>query len=329
MFSLINKLRSPVVENETENKPDEEVNKVEKPVNRQLELQEDQSHVVELLKSILGSISLKSDVLSGGISLPCHAYEPMSILQRQTEMLEYSELLDYVVDECTDPLERMVYIAGFTLSGMSATQRFRTDFNPMLGETYEYVSEERGFKFFSEQVSHHPPVSALHTESDKWVFWQNTNPSTSFLGNSLDISTNARTHIYIPSTKDHFYYTNPRTRVHNLIFGGKTWCEHYGELEITNLKNGQTCVIHCYKNSGFFGGSVNYNVDGEVKDASGKTVVKLKGRWDQYLDATWVRPTEDSPEGKEKTVWTIYPDNIGCSKYGLTNFALTLNGTFS
>ena len=38
--------------------------------------------------------------------------------------------------------------------------RTKKPFNPMLGETYELVTED--FKFISEQVSHHPPVSACH-----------------------------------------------------------------------------------------------------------------------------------------------------------------------
>ena len=33
-----------------------------------------------------------------------------------------------------------------------------------------------------EQVSHHPPVSALHAESDKWVFWEEYCLDTRFRG---------------------------------------------------------------------------------------------------------------------------------------------------
>jgi hypothetical protein len=38
----------------------------------------------------------------------------------------------------------------------------------MLGETFEYVDERRGIKFISEQVSHHPPISACHMEDDNF-----------------------------------------------------------------------------------------------------------------------------------------------------------------
>jgi len=33
-------------------------------------------------------------------------------------------------------------------------------FNPLLGETYEFVTDE--YSYLAEQVSHHPPVTAIH-----------------------------------------------------------------------------------------------------------------------------------------------------------------------
>lgn len=51
-----------------------------------------------------------------------------------------------------DPLQ--VYIAAFAVSGYS-TATFRNrykPFNPVLGETYECIREDRGFHYISEQV---------------------------------------------------------------------------------------------------------------------------------------------------------------------------------
>lgn len=31
-----------------------------------------------------------------------------------------------------------------------------------------------GWKYISEQVSHHPPVTAAYAESDLYEFWMNT-----------------------------------------------------------------------------------------------------------------------------------------------------------
>ena len=48
-----------------------------------------------------------------------------------------------------------VYVAAFAISGYS-TATFRNrykPFNPVLGETYECVREDRAFSFISEQVT--------------------------------------------------------------------------------------------------------------------------------------------------------------------------------
>ncbi|OXB78023.1 UNVERIFIED_CONTAM: hypothetical protein H355_009594, partial [Colinus virginianus] len=87
------------------------------------------------------------------VSMPVELNEPLNTLQHLCEELEYSELLDKAA-ETDDPYERMVLIAAFAASGYASTY-FRAGskpFNPVLGETYECIREDKGFRFFSEQV---------------------------------------------------------------------------------------------------------------------------------------------------------------------------------
>lgn len=94
-------------------------------------------------------------------------------------------------------------MAAFAVSAYASTyyRAGSKPFNPVLGETYECVRPDRGFRFISEQVgtggssggtpklggalarpslspqvSHHPPISACHAESDNFVFWQGESP---------------------------------------------------------------------------------------------------------------------------------------------------------
>ena len=53
-------------------------------------------------------------------------------------------------------------IAHFASSFSISKYRTKKPFNPLLGETYELVTKD--VRFMSEQVSHHPPVSAYHQE---------------------------------------------------------------------------------------------------------------------------------------------------------------------
>ncbi|MEQ2182853.1 hypothetical protein GOODEAATRI_026577, partial [Goodea atripinnis] len=81
--------------------------------------------------------------------------EPLSMLQRLTEDLEYSELLDRAA-RCDSSLEQMGLVAAFSVSSYSTTvHRTAKPFNPLLGETYELDRlEEYGYRSISEQARH-------------------------------------------------------------------------------------------------------------------------------------------------------------------------------
>lgn len=107
------------------------------------------------------------------ISMPVTINEPLNVLQRLCEELEYCELLDMAAT-VNDPCQRMLIMAAFAVSAYSSSsyRAGHKPFNPLLGETYECDREDKGFKFISEQVSHHPPISACHADAKNYVFWQ-------------------------------------------------------------------------------------------------------------------------------------------------------------
>lgn len=61
-----------------------------------------------------------------------------------------------------------VLVAAFAVSGYSSTyyRAGSKPFNPLLGETYECIREDKGFCFFSEQVS-------TCSHSSKWSILSN------------------------------------------------------------------------------------------------------------------------------------------------------------
>jgi hypothetical protein len=81
--------------------------------------------------------------------------EPLSFLQRLTEDLEYSDLLDAVagnkeIDRCL----QLCYVAAFMVSAYADTgERIYRPFNPLLGETYECDrTSDLGWRSFAEKV---------------------------------------------------------------------------------------------------------------------------------------------------------------------------------
>ena len=95
--------------------------------------------------------------------VPVYFNEPLSMLQKICEMMRYDYLLEQAAAQ-QDSLLRLIYVSAFTIAMYAGTQfRWTKPFNPLLGETFEYKT--KSWKYVSEQVSHHPPISAAHWES--------------------------------------------------------------------------------------------------------------------------------------------------------------------
>jgi hypothetical protein len=110
--------------------------------------------------------------------------------------MEYNSILDRACEE-KDPLRRLSLIAVYGSTLNSLVERFTTKpFNPLLGETYEFVTPD--FKYIAEQVSHHPPVTAVFCEGRKYQFSTCQATQTSFNGTMLKVTHQFRAYIYLP-----------------------------------------------------------------------------------------------------------------------------------
>uniref|UniRef100_H3DHU0 Oxysterol-binding protein n=1 Tax=Tetraodon nigroviridis TaxID=99883 RepID=H3DHU0_TETNG len=251
------------------------------------------------------------------VSMPVELNEPLNTLQRMCEELEYSELLDKAADT-EDPFERMVLVAAFAVSGYSSTyyRAGSKPFNPLLGETYECIREDKGFCFFSEQVSHHPPISACYCESKNFTFWQDMRWKNKFWGKSMEILPIGTVNLTIPRFGDHYEWNKVTTCVHNIL-SGQRWIEHYGEVTIRNTKSSACLCKLTFVKGNYWSSNVN-EVQGFVMDQEGKAIHRLFGKWHEGLycgvppsaKCVW-RP------GSMPTDYELY--------YGFTRFAIELN----
>ncbi|KAJ1972762.1 Oxysterol-binding protein 3, partial [Dimargaris verticillata] len=137
--------------------------------------------IVHLLRKNIGK-----DLTS--VAMPITLNEPLSALQSKCEDFEYYSLLHQAITS-SDSLDRLMYIAAFAISSFAGkTNRgTRKPFNPMLGETYEFSCPEKGYRFLSEKVSHHPPVLAGYAEGNGFKWWQETRVKNKFWGKSMEI----------------------------------------------------------------------------------------------------------------------------------------------
>nr|XP_033802711.1 oxysterol-binding protein-related protein 6 isoform X2 [Geotrypetes seraphini] len=251
------------------------------------------------------------------VSMPVELNEPLNTLQHLCEELEYSELLDKASDT-DDPYERLVLIAAFAVSGYSSTyyRAGSKPFNPVLGETYECVREDKGFRFFSEQVSHHPPISACHCESKNFVFWQDIRWKNKFWGKSMEILPFGTVNVMLPKYGDYYVWNKVTTCIHNIL-SGRRWIEHYGEITIKNTRNSICMCKMTFIKGTYWSSNVN-EVHGVIIDLEGKVVHQLFGKWHEGLYCG-VAPAA-------KCIWRTgsMPANHELY-YGFTRFAIELN----
>ncbi|ANM69249.1 Oxysterol-binding family protein [Arabidopsis thaliana] len=234
--------------------------------------QEERDGYWKMMQKYIGS-----DVTSM-VTLPVIIFEPMTMLQKMAELMEYSYLLD-MADKTEDPYMRMVYASSWAISVYYAYQRTWKPFNPILGETYE-MTNHNGINFIAEQVCHHPPMSAGHAENEHFAYDCTSKLKTKFLGNSIDVYPVGRTRVTLKRDGVVLDLVPPLTKVHNLIFG-RTWVDSPGEMVMTNLTTGDKVVLY-FQPCGWFG-SGRYEVDGYVYNSAEEPKMLMTGKWNESL----------------------------------------------
>uniref|UniRef100_A0A669EMW4 Oxysterol-binding protein n=1 Tax=Oreochromis niloticus TaxID=8128 RepID=A0A669EMW4_ORENI len=294
------------------------------------------------------------------IAMPVVFNEPLSFLQRLTEYMEHTYLI-HQANATTDSVERMKCVAAFAVSAVASQwERTGKPFNPLLGETYELIRDDLGFRWMSEQVSHHPPVSAFHAEGLKedFVFHGSIYPKLKFWGKSIEAEPKGVITLELPKYNEAYTWTNPTCCVHNIIVG-QLWIEQYGSVEVLNHKTGERCSM-TFKPCGLFGKEL-HKVEGYILDKSKKKLCAIYGKWTECLytvdPATFdahkktEKKNPDEKKGNKQTsvdeepeetpppdtetvqvipgselVWKITPRPENSSKfYAFSTFAMQLN----
>ncbi|KAF2277256.1 oxysterol binding protein 1 [Westerdykella ornata] len=285
-----------------------------------------------ILKSMIGKDMTK-------MTLPVSFNEPTSLLQRVAEDMEYAELLDTAAER-VDSTERLLYVAAFAASEYASTiGRVAKPFNPLLGETYEYARPDKGYRFFIEQVSHHPPIGAAYAESKNWDYYGESAVKSKFYGKSFDINPLGTWFLRLRPTseggKEELYtWKKVTSSVIGIITGNPT-VDNYGLMEIKNWTTGEVCQLD-FKPRGWKASSA-YQVVGKVLDAEGRVRWSVGGRWNDKIYARLTPGFEDAEiekggsnkhkhneENKAFLVWQCHERPTGIP-FNLTPFVVTLN----
>lgn len=105
------------------------------------------------------------------------------------------------------------------------------------------------FKFISEQVSHHPPISALHAHTSDYETWTHSHVKSKFWGKSIEFTPLGSSHVRLTSLNEHYVFNRPMTTANNLIIG-TLYLDVKGDSIIRNVTTGETCHLK-YKERGW------------------------------------------------------------------------------
>ena len=270
-----------------------------------------------MIKDLIKSLTIKK------ISFPINYNEPISMLQKQCEKFLYSDLLEKASDKLIPSELKIVYIVGFIAGELSQNiNRYLKPFNPILGETFEYYNNEKKYRFFSEQVSHNPPISAYFGESNNFCYFGDTRFKNSFkiFKGAMEIKFTNKTHVIFKNTQDKYVFNKPIVYLIELMSGTPKY-DYDGKIVIEDVNNKD------------IKGEINFiegkskkinevNIEGSVFK-NGNVVYKIKGNWNNNL---YYYTKKD--ESDKNIFWKIFDDpslNNSLEKYVLPSYSLNLN----
>ncbi|KAJ2751016.1 hypothetical protein GGI19_004754 [Coemansia pectinata] len=270
------------------------------------------------------------------ISVPVFFNEPTSFLQRFTEDMEYCDLLE-IATRVPRSEDRTLFVAGFAMSNYASTfGRIAKPFNPLLGETFEYVRPDKKYRALSEQVEHHPPISACWVEGRNYLYHADTNVKTRFNGGSLTVVPTGVCHVELklplafldrdeelkagdprqpPRINEeegyfveHYTWNKLTTNVNGLMIAS-FWIEHVGDLEVLNHRTGDITKL-TFMQSGWTGKN-KFKVTGDARNRRGEQVYEVAGDWTSKLVA--------KPVGSSSSTASPYANNVNNASVDIIN----------
>ena len=255
-------------------------------------------------------------------ALPVYFNEPLSMLQKQCEKFYYLDLLNKANEEPQKEM-RFCYIAAFIVGEIFLNNgRTLKPFNPIIGETYEYFINDLNFRYYAEQVSHKPPVTAFMGETPDLEVYGDTlgNTSFKFFKGCMELSFKNKVHIKLKKTGDHFTYIPPNALAKGII-NPPLYVDYCGDILIENLNDKKYKCELKFIAEGWTKDSLG-NFEGSVYNED-KVVYLLGGNWKKNIYMT-------DPEGNNKKDLLVLDQNLEylkntSEKYILPEFTCDLN----
>ncbi|KAL3749183.1 hypothetical protein ACJRO7_010299 [Eucalyptus globulus] len=191
------------------------------------------------------------------------------------------------------PLERLTSVVGWSISIMRPLIFGVAPYNPILGETH-HVSKDN-LNVLLEQVSHHPPVSALHATDDRGeleMIWCQ-HPVTRFYSTSVETEVHGKRQLKLLRLGETYVMNSPKLLIRFFPVPGVDWV---GNVKITCQGTGLGAEL-CYRGPSLIGRN-RRTIKGKIINlSSSKTLYEVDGHWDSTVTV------KDVSNGKQKVIY--------------------------
>ncbi|PKK64014.1 Oxysterol-binding protein [Rhizophagus irregularis] len=237
---------------------------------------------------LLGLISqLRKGMDLHRVTLPTFVLEPRSMLERITDFMSHPELILNVPKE-EDPVNRFVNVVRYYLSGWHIKPKgVLKPYNPVLGERFRarwQFADNTEALFVSEQVSHHPPISAYYYVSpeNNIIIVGDIRPKSKFLGNSAATLMQGESKIIFTNRPGEVYrIAMPNVYARGILFG-RMVLELGDNSTVRCEKNDLICELE-FRTKGFFTGAYN-SIYGKIKrESTGESLYEITGKWSDIM----------------------------------------------
>uniref|UniRef100_UPI00358E1CC2 oxysterol-binding protein-related protein 9 isoform X3 n=1 Tax=Myxine glutinosa TaxID=7769 RepID=UPI00358E1CC2 len=309
---------------------------------------DEEGESVEAHKSVilhlLSQVKLGMDLTK--VVLPTFILERRSLLEMYADFFAHPELFTSIA-ECTEARGRMVAVVRWYLSAFHAGRRgsvAKKPYNPVLGEIFqcswtmdapegdngvELVTDgpvpwvtQRDVSFISEQVSHHPPISAFYAECYNKHIQFNAHiwTKSKFLGMSIGVHNIGQGCVSVLDYDEEYILTFPNGYGRSILT--VPWVELGGECSIACARSGFTATI-TFHTKPFYGGYKHRITADIFSPNEKKSFCSIEGEWNGVMHAKWengdtevfvdtkelsitkkrVRKLEDQEEFESRRLW--------------------------
>ncbi|XP_054706899.1 oxysterol-binding protein-related protein 11-like [Uloborus diversus] len=244
-----------------------------------------------VIMNLMSHLKLGTDLTT--VVLPSFILEPRSLLEMFADCMRHPDFLIRIPD-CQSPKLRMLAAVQWYLTSFHAGREASASqkpYNPILGEMFrcswnvyddDHESPEKLYKvtYVSEQVSHHPPVSAFYVECPKKKISVSAHLSvkSNFLTSYVAVNFIGEVVLHLPTYGETYVFTLPSAYVRCILT--VPWIELGGRISVT-------CSASDYSASVTFQtkpqqAGTPHRISGEIKHQN-DTAYRISGEWNNSI----------------------------------------------